>query len=271
MTNPGLLPDLDRDRAGKIAAEALTGTDDGELFLEYRQSEALVFDDGQLKNASFDTSEGFGLRATMGETTGYAHSSEVSEEALKRAGETVRSIGQTGGSLALPPQKTNQKRYTDRNPIDELPFARKVALLTEADAFARSLDPRIKQVSISLSGEWQFVEVVRPDGFVGRDMRPLVRFNVSVVTAEGSRQESGSHGYGGRAGYSESPERRTLAVCGARGVAAKPGVAQRSCRAGRRNGRCAWRRDGQASCSMRRSGTAWRVTSTARKPVSSPN
>ncbi len=214
MTNPSLLPELDRGQAGKITAEALSGADDGELFLEYRQSEALVFDDGQLKNASFDTSQGFGLRATAGETTGYAHSSEVSEDALKRAGTTVRSIMRTGGNHALPPQKTNQQRYTDRNPIDELPFARKVALLTEADAFARSLDPRIKQVSISLSGEWQFVEVVRPDGFAGRDMRPLVRFNVSVVAAEGSRQESGSYGFGGRAGYGDllTAERWQFAV-----------------------------------------------------------
>ena len=103
----------------------------------------------------------------------------------------------------MAPQKTNRQRYSDANPIDELPFERKIAILTDADAYARSLDPRVKQVSISLSGEWQFVEVIRPDGFAARDVRPLVRFNISVVTAEGARQESGSHGFGGRASYSD--------------------------------------------------------------------
>ena len=209
-----MLPDLDRGRARSIAAEALEDAEDGELFLEYRQSESLVFDDGQLKNASFDTSQGFGLRATQGETTGYAHSSEVSESALRRAAQTARSIQDKGGSHAVPPQRTNRQRYRDANPIDELPFERKVALLTDADAYARSLDPRVRQVSISLSGEWQFVEVIRPDGFAARDLRPLVRFNVSVVTGEGSRQESGSHGFGGRASYHTlvTPERWQSAV-----------------------------------------------------------
>jgi TldD protein len=203
MTNqPPLLPELDRGQARAIAAEALQDADDGELFVEYRQSETLVFDDGQLKNASFDTSQGFGLRSTKGETTGYAHSSEISDAALRRAAKTVQSIRETGGRHAVPPRKTNRQRYGDANPIDELPFDRKVALLTGADAYARSLDPRVKQVSVSLSGEWQFVEVIRPDGFTARDIRPLVRFNVSVVTAEGARRESGSYGFGGRASYS---------------------------------------------------------------------
>jgi TldD protein len=201
--HPALLPELDRRLARGITAEAFQEADDGELFLEYRQSESLVFDDGQLKNASFDTSQGFGLRATRGETTGYAHSSEISESALKRAAATVKSIKEKGGVYALAPPKTNRKRYHDGNPIDELAFERKVALLIEADKYARSLDPRVKQVSVSLSGEWQSLEIIRPDGFTAQDIRPLVRFNVSVVTAEGARQESGSYGFGGRAGYGE--------------------------------------------------------------------
>ncbi|MDP9138439.1 MAG: metalloprotease TldD [Pseudomonadota bacterium] len=210
-----MLPELDRGQARAIAADALADADDGELFLEYRQSETLVFDDGQLKNASFDTSQGFGLRSTKDEATGYAHSSEVSDAALRRAGKTVQSIRGSGGvSHAVAPPKTNRQRYSDANPIDELPFERKIAVLTGADAYARSLDPRVKQVSISLSGEWQAVEILRPDGFAARDIRPLVRFNVSVVTAEGSRQESGSHGFGGRGPYSDllGPEQWQFAV-----------------------------------------------------------
>ena len=134
-----MLPELDRGRARGIAADALKEADDGELFLEYRQSETLVFDDRQLKNASFDTSQGFGLRATKGETTGYAHSSEISEAGIEAGCRTVQSIKETGGSHAVSPQKTNRKRYTDANPIDEFPFGRKVALLADADAYARRL------------------------------------------------------------------------------------------------------------------------------------
>ena len=197
-----LFDELDPSIASSIIKGALERADDGELYLEYRQSESLVFDDGKLKSAAFDTTQGLGLRAVAGETTAYAHSSEISEAALKRAAETVRSVTQgRGGSFAVPPQKTNRKLYRDVNPISGLDFSAKVKLLRDADQFARALDPRVKQVSISLTGEWQIVEIARPDGYRGHDIRPLVRFNVSIVTANGARQESGSYGMGGRNAY----------------------------------------------------------------------
>ena len=83
---------MDRGRVQRMVDDALTGSDDGELFLEYRQSESFSFDDGRLKAASFDTMQGFGLRAVAGEATGYAHASELSEDAIKRAAETVRAV-----------------------------------------------------------------------------------------------------------------------------------------------------------------------------------
>jgi TldD protein len=197
-----LFSELDRSRASSILKDGLAKAEDGELFLEYRQSESLVFDDGKLKSAAFDTTQGLGLRAVVGETTAYAHSSEISEAALKRAAETVKSVARgSGGTLALPPQMTNRKLYSDLNPIGAMDFAAKVKLVRDADAFARSLDSRVRQVSISLSGEWQLVEILRPDGFAARDIRPLVRFNVTVVTGSGERQESGSYGMGGRSSY----------------------------------------------------------------------
>jgi TldD protein len=193
---------LDRQRAESLLAEALTGSEDGELFLEFRQSEALVFDDGRLRSASFDTSQGFGLRAVAGETTAYAHSSEVSEAALKRAAGTVRAVSTGHGGIAMAdPPGTNRTLYDGDSPIDAMGFAAKLALLEAADRFARQLDPRVKQVTISLAGELQAVEILRRGGFARSDRRPLVRFNVTVVTAEGNRQESGSYGLGGRAGY----------------------------------------------------------------------
>ena len=201
---------LDADRIKRLADEALAGGDDGELFLEYRQSEALGFDDGRLKQASFDTAQGFGLRAVADEATGYAHSTELSEEAIARAAQTVQAVksGHTG-VVAQGPVRTNVKLYTDENPLGSPTFEEKVKLLTEIDAYARGLDPRVRQVSASLAGEWQAVTIVRPGGEIVRDIRPLVRLNVSVVVGEGDRQESGSQGTGGRMAYAAylAPER----------------------------------------------------------------
>jgi TldD protein len=193
---------LDRGRIEGIVGDALEGADDGELFLEYNQSEALSWDDGRLKSASFDTTQGFGLRSIAGEAAGYAHASELSEDAIRRAAATVKAVhaGQ-GGTLALAPRGTNRSLYTDDNPLALVPFERKVSLLAEVDAYVRGRDPRVRQVMVNLSGVWQAVQIVRPDGARVGDIRPLVRFGVTVVVGEGDRQETGSHGMGGRTAY----------------------------------------------------------------------
>jgi TldD protein len=193
---------LDRAAAERIVADALAGADDGELYLEYRQSESLVFDDGKLKSAAFDTDQGFGLRAVAGEAFAYAHAADVSEAALKRAAATVRAVhaGHTG-VVAETPRGTNRVLYRPDNPLDSMPFEAKVKLLGEIDAYARAKDPRVRQVSVSLAGSWQAVQILRADGARAADIRPLVRLNVSVVLGEGSRLESGSYGMGGRALY----------------------------------------------------------------------
>jgi len=194
---------LDRDRVERTVAAALKGVDDGELFLEYCQSEAISFDDGRIRSASFDTAHGFGLRAVAGDATGYAHASDLSEPAIKRAASVVQAVraGHTG-TLAAPPAPTNRNLYTDENPLGGDPFESKVKLLAEIDAYARKKDNRVKQVMASLSGEWQAVQILRPDGYRVADIRPLVRLNVSIVVAEGDRMETGSHGVGGRMAYS---------------------------------------------------------------------
>ncbi|RDD63518.1 metalloprotease TldD [Ferruginivarius sediminum] len=193
---------LDRDRVQRLVDGTLQGADDGELFLEYRQSEAVAFDDGRVKSASYDTSQGFGLRSVSGEAAGYAHSTELSEDAIKRAGETVRAVhAGRSGTMAEAPIGTNRLLYSDDNPLSAVPFERKVKLLSDIDAYARAKDPRVKQVSASLSGSWQAVRILRPDGHTVADIRPLVRLNVHVVCGEGDRMESGNHGCGGRTGY----------------------------------------------------------------------
>ncbi len=193
---------LDRAKTEHIVEDALAGTDDGELFLEYRQSEGLSFDDGRLKSASFDTTQGFGLRAIAGEATGYAHASELNEAAIRRAGETVKAVrAGHSGVAAEGPQPTNQSLYSDANPLNGTAFEEKVSLLGEIDAYARALDPRVDQVMVSLTGEWQAVQIIRAGGRRAADIRPLVRLNVSLVVRDGERQETGSHGVGGRSDY----------------------------------------------------------------------
>ena len=183
---------LDKVRVGKLMERGLEGADDGELFLEYKQSEMLVFDNGRLKQATYDTNQGFGLRAVKDEAVGYAHASDVSETAIGRAAEAVRAVkGGYSGSFAAPPARTNRKLYGDENPMGAPGFDAKVKLLETIDAYARGKDERVRQVTASLGASWQVVEIVRPDGETYRDIRPLVRVNVSVVAGSGDRQESG--------------------------------------------------------------------------------
>ena len=180
---------------------ATDGADDGELFLERRRGEVLVFDDGRLRNASYDASEGFGLRAVRGEVSGYAHSSEISESALMRAVETARlAVGDGGGTLAAGPKRTNRQLYSDRDPIAETTFPVKIETLREVDAFARDLDPRVVQVTASIAASHQEVVILRPDGTVVSDSRPMTRVDVSVIVEKDGRRESGSASGGGRIG-----------------------------------------------------------------------
>ncbi len=191
--------DFDHGRARRIVEDALHGCDDGELFMELSRSEALVWDDGKLKSASYDSRSGFGLRAVSEERTGYAHSSEVSEAALKRAARTVRAVAAGhAGVMAEAPRSTNRALYPADDPTQTMPFEEKVKLLGEADAFARSLDSRVIQVSVSLASSWQAVAIIRGDGHDAFDFRPLMRFNVSIITEAGERRGSGMFGLGGR-------------------------------------------------------------------------
>jgi TldD protein len=209
MTNLAVTNDLFFDRTGMdprrvdtILGQALAGMDDGELFLEYSQSESVALDDGRIKSASFDTTQGFGLRAVSGEAAGYAHASEISEAAIRRAATAVRAVASGhAGSIADPPPGTNRSLYTDLNPLGIVDLATKTKLLTDIDAYARGRDPRVRQVMASLSGVWQAVQIVRPDGSRASDIRPLVRLNVAIVVGEGERMETGSHGAGGRVAY----------------------------------------------------------------------
>lgn len=198
---PDLLGSFDcgESRVRAILGEALRDADDGELFLEYDETEALVWDNGRLRQGTFNTSSGFGLRAVAGEAVGFAHAGDMSEGALLRAADAVRAV-QTGhsGTMAEPPQGTNRRLYGDGNPIGEPSFEAKVALLREMDEYVRGKEERVVQCTVSLAANWQVVEIVRHDGRLARDVRPLVRVGINVVVERDGRRESGSHGMGGR-------------------------------------------------------------------------
>ena len=194
---------LDIDATRRIVDTALNGAHDGELFLEHRLSERLFYDDGRLRLGDFDSSQGFGLRCVVGEASGYAHSNELSVAALGRAADAVAAVrrGREGVVAMAAPPATNQQLYAEDNPIDAVPFADKVALLEEIDAFLRargSGDAGVRQVRAGLSSSWQAVRIMRPGGESCSDVRPLSRLDITVVAERGERTEMGHAGAGGR-------------------------------------------------------------------------
>jgi len=185
-------------QAQALAAETLARCDEGELYLQYSASEAFTFDDGRLKTADYSRDSGFGLRGISGEMTGFAHANDISESAIRRAGETLQLLDPAKGQPAPPPRQNNRHLYTDDNPLDGIPFAQKVQLLETINAAARARDPRVAQVTASLSASWNVIEVIRADGFVACDIRPLVRLNIAIVAEANGRRETGTFGMGGR-------------------------------------------------------------------------
>ena len=200
---------IDPDAARRLTAEALARCDDGELYLQYIASESFGFDDGRLKTADFNTQAGFGLRGVSGETTAFAQANEISEAAIRRAAETMAVLDPAKGARSAPPRRTNARLYIEDDPLGLVPFAKKVALCQQIDAAARARDPRVAQVSVGLSGSWSVIDIVRPDGFVAHDVRPLVRLNVQIVVEQNGRRESGFQGLGGRYLYDDLLEPAT--------------------------------------------------------------
>ncbi|MCX5616400.1 metalloprotease TldD [Bombella sp. TMW 2.2559] len=196
------------DDVERQLARSLSGMDDGELFLEYREEETLGLENGLLRNAGFNRSSGFGLRGVLGSQTIFAHSDLLGMEALLRAGEGLDSAERTGLKPDQKPQSHSVEGrsalYGAGHPVEGSDFSRRVALLGEIDAYGRGLDRRVVQVNATLNTQWQVVRILRPFCFQGEqagplvDVRPLVRLDVSVVVEQDGRRESGRAGQGGR-------------------------------------------------------------------------
>ncbi|MEZ5995085.1 MAG: metalloprotease TldD [Hyphomonadaceae bacterium] len=194
--------EMDWDAAARILADAAHGADDGEIFTEDSRTESFFWDDGRLKSASFDASQGFGLRVVAGERAGYGHASVLETEAVARAAEAAAAVKLGhAGVMDVNPPRVNRQLYADFDPISAPSFTDKTALLAEIDAYCRARDPRVVQVAATLAGAHRALTVLRPDGAKLTDHRPLVRVSVSVTVERDGRRESGSAGAGGREPY----------------------------------------------------------------------
>src|SRR5580765_5468160 len=177
--------------------------DSADLYFQASHQESWSLEDGIVKDGSHSIEQGVGVRAVAGERTGFAYSDDIVLPALTQASEAARAIARRGRSGAVqawaaPP---GRQLYLPLDPLETLSDADKVKFLESIDARTRTLDPRIKQVMVSLSGEHEVVLVVGSDGTFAADVRPLVRCNVSVIVEQNGRREQGYAGGGGRFGY----------------------------------------------------------------------
>jgi len=178
--------------------------DAGDLYFQTSQQESWVMDDGILREGSFNIEKGVGIRAMAGEKTGFAYCDDLRGNAITQAVNNARAIvkqGQSGSSAVVLSSKPAPALYTAQNPVDGHNADEKVELLKKLDAFTRSLDERIEQVIISLSGGIDHILIAATDNTLAADIRPLVRMNVTVLMHQSDRREQGSAGAGGRHGY----------------------------------------------------------------------
>ncbi|MBD1553340.1 metalloprotease TldD [Pseudomonas typographi] len=179
------------------------GIDAGDLYFQAQVSESWGLEDGIVKEGSFNLDQGVGVRAQSGEKTGFAYSNTLDLAALRQSAQAARSISRAGqnGRVQVFSQQQVEHLYAADNPLDVLSRAEKVELLKRIDAQTRALDPRIQEVSVSLAGVWERILVAATDGTLAADIRPLVRFNVSVIVEHNGRRERGGQGGGGRTDY----------------------------------------------------------------------
>ncbi len=196
--------DLDINKAEKIVSETLNKCDDGELYLEDTKSESIVLDDNKIKSSNYTKDSGYGFRAINGDVVAYSHSNEISEKSLRNSGKNLKSTLQNSeGVYNSEIKKTNQKFYNDLDPVDEKNLSDKIKILNEINEYSRSINRSVKQVTANFLGERKNVEILRSDGELLKDSRPLVRINVSVMVEKNGRKETGVYGVGGRQSYDE--------------------------------------------------------------------
>ncbi len=196
--------DLSRSEAENIISETLKKCDDGELYLENSKSEDILLDDNKIKKSSYNSDLGFGLRAISGEIVAYSHSNEISKDSLKQSSESIRStLKSINGTYNHSIPKSNKRYYENINPIEQKSLKEKIGILNEVNKYLRTKDNNVRQVTANFSGEQKSIEIIRSGGETLTDIRPLIRFNVSVMVEKNGRKETGVYGIGGRQSYNE--------------------------------------------------------------------
>lgn len=207
---------IDEKQTTSIVTDALNGFDDGELFLEYKIAESIIYDNNRLVAAQFDIENGFGLRGNIETLTTFAHSTEINHDALKRAAQHINTAkngysgaqnintNNTENTQIIKPNQNIQQispLYTSENPIETITLKQKLKLLEDINQYIRTKDTRVKQATIALAGSWQSILIIKQNGQIIQDIRPLVRLDITVVAENNNRQESGHSGRGGRTIY----------------------------------------------------------------------
>ena len=184
--------------------DSLSKFDDGELFVEETFSENVTFDDNKVKSASYDNEKGFGLRGVSDDSVSFYHSSELDEKNLDKALKLLKNRKKNNRNLDSNNQlRKNEKLYEPQNPINDFNLVEKIKILEKINNYARKLDPAVKEVSVSLNGNYQNVEVFKKAGVSLFDSRPLVRLNVNISVEKKGKIETGSFGMGGRYSYNK--------------------------------------------------------------------
>ncbi|MEM7617181.1 MAG: metallopeptidase TldD-related protein, partial [Pseudomonadota bacterium] len=195
------------NNASSIVDDALKNLDDGELYLENSVSEVFGYTDNTLKNVIFDSYSGFGLRGILGDMTAYAHSSLIDNDSMKNAASIIKSLDKFTNNANQNLNNINlsgkKNLYTSHNPINVKNFGTKIKLLKDINSYIRSKDPRITQVSVSLAGNWQIINIIKYNNNKVSDIRPLVKLVISVIISDNGRVERGSYSTGGRVTYEQ--------------------------------------------------------------------
>ena len=202
---PGGLAATDLDRVfSQLMGPSIDAAD---LYFQHSRSESWILEEGIVKDGNHSIEQGVGVRAIAGEKTGFAYSDEIVLPQLLDASRAARAIAQDGNGAGKPLALHGARAlYPAIDPVESLPNPDKIALLREVDAYARSRDPRVKQVIVSIAAVMDTILVASSDGTLAADVRPLVRLSVQVIAEQNGRREQGHAGGGGRYGYRELME-----------------------------------------------------------------
>ena len=196
--------DLTRRNVDEIVSNTLNNCDDGELYFEDSKSESILLDDNKIKSSNYSSDLGFGFRAISKDVVAYSHSNEISKHSLKSSSENLKStLKSSKGTYNYEISKTNNKFYDDINPIDQMTLNSKLEVLNKVNDYLRKKEDTVKQVTASFAGEQKSIEIIRSGGETLTDVRPLIRFNVSVILEKNGRKETGVYGTGGRQSYDD--------------------------------------------------------------------